>query len=241
MAVEITIFQGIAVVIFASISVIATFYFQVARKLESRVEEVTIEKAWIVEEGLLRSLFISAATCTQKMFKLISEKVGEETMSRLLGAFTEQMSDIMRIMRMSQEAIGSIDEVTFPKEVVEAIRLGDEEKDRLFDLSFLGYALNELVPETISYEVDELIKAILCGVICGLLVPTLDFFLSQDLAEYLLLSWVVSGIIIATGYYYIKNGIMGVWTIRKLEKKIGRLKRANSIDDVRETIEGIVE
>ena len=240
MAVEMTVFQGIAVLIFASISIIAAFYFQVARKLESIVEEVTINKAWIVEGELIKSLFVSAGTCTLKMFKLISEKVGEEAVSRFWEVLPQQIRDFMIMSEETLERVRA-EEKTFPKEVVEAIRLGDEEKDQLFDLSFLGFALNELVPETVSCEVDKLTKALICGVVFGLLVPTLDFFLSQDLGEYVSLSWLVSGIIILTGYYYVKNGILGVWAIRELEKKIRKLKRDKTLDDVRETIEGIIE
>ena len=83
MGVEITFFQGISMVIFASISIPTAFYFQVARKLESRVEDITIEKAWIVEGDLIKCLLVSSVLCTKKMFKLISgEKAGEEAISK---------------------------------------------------------------------------------------------------------------------------------------------------------------
>ena len=238
MAIDIPFFQGVAVVIFASVGILTTFYFQVARKLESRVEEITVEKAWIVEGDLIKCLLVTSALCTQKMYKMLSEKIGEETVSRVWDNLPEY---IRSIMRMPQEAmIVSLDERTLPKELVEAIRLGDEERDRLSNLSFLVYALKELVPEIVSYEVDKLTKAIICGVILGLSVPTLDFLMSQNLSEYLFLLGIVSGIIIVTGYYYVKDGILGIWSIRELENKIRKFKRDKNIEDIEETIEGII-
>lgn len=225
--------------IFASIGIIATFYFQAARKLESRVEDITIKKAWIVEGDLIKCLFIASSLCTQKMLKLISEKVGKEAISELWDILPEQ---IQNLMRMSQETLmGSLDESVLPKEVVEVIRLRDEERDRLFHLSFLGFALKELVPETVSYEVDKLTKALICGVILGLLVPTLDFLLTQSSQQYLLLLGLVTGFILVTGYYYVKDGIMGIWSIRELEKKLRKLNRDKNTDEIGETIEEIIE
>lgn len=241
MAFEITFFQGIAVVILTSLAIPVAFYIELARKLESRVADVIVKKALIVERDLIECLFKTVTLCTQKIFKLASEEVGEENISRIWQALPEQT---LSLMRMSPEALrSSLDALApLPKEAVEAMRLGDEEKDRLFHLSFLGFALNELVPETVSTEVDNLIKAIICGVIFGLLFPTLDFVLSQNLEQYLVLTLgLVSSFIIVTGYYYAKYGIMGIWSIRKLEKKVKKLNSDNSVDDIGETIEEIVK
>ena len=241
MVLEITFFQGIAVAVLASVAIVFGYYVEVARKLEHRVRNVTVGKALIVERDLIACLFKTVILCTQKIFKLASEEVGEENISRIWQGIPEQT---LSLMRMSPEALrSSLDILTvIPKEAVEGIRLGDEEKDRLFSLSYLGFALNKIVPEIVSYEVDNLIRAIVCGVIFGLLFPTLDFVLSQNLEQYLVLTLgLVSGFILVTGYYYVKYGVMGIWSIRKLERKVEKLNRDNSVDDIGESIEEIVE
>ena len=119
--------------------------------------------------------------------------------------------------------MGSLNDSPFPKELVEAIRLGDEERDRLSNLSFLVYALKELVPEAVQHEVDKLTKAIICGLVFGLLISTLDFFLTLNLGDYMAILGLVASVIIVTGYYYVKDGIIGMWSIRKLEKITKRL------------------
>jgi hypothetical protein len=243
MALEITFFQGIAGVIFASVAIIAAYYFQVARKFEAKTEEVTIKKSGLVEGDLLKLLFISSTLCTQKMLNFMREKMGEKKISKFLDKIPQE---IQKVLRMPQDAVvNSVDDLPpFPEEIVQAVRLGDNERDGLFDLSFLGYALRELVPETVSEQVDKLIKAIICGVILGLLVPALDYFFSQNWGQnsflFTFVVGVTTGAIAVTGFYYVKDGILGLWSMRKLEKKIKKLDRDRNTDEIRDTIEEIL-
>lgn len=166
------------------------------------------------------------------------EKLGKEKFSsELTDLFSD--FDVSKLLDYSKKQ--SVSKINYTKELVDKVRLNEEMKGQLYDLTFMNYALKNSVPESTNDQTDSLLKGIISGVIFGMLVPFLDVILSVDLGQFTFFPAFFGAILFVVGYFYLVNGIYGVMKIRKLEKKIKDLQKETILEEIRDIILTIIE
>lgn len=238
MSVEITIFHEISIVIFASITFVTAFYFQVARKLESKFEEISKEKIWLVEAELIKALLKTSAICVKKITELVLKEMGSEKLSSAISDYTAEFG-LHTLLNLGTQP--SVDEANFTKDIVEQIQLSEETKDQLFDLTFLSYNLKNSIPDKIKEKNNTFLKGIISGVLFGMLIPFFGFILEINLDQFSFISSIFAGLLILTLYFYAVNGIYGIIKINKLETNIKNLQKETAFEQMIDTILEIVQ
>ena len=233
---EITLFQGVALIVFASLTAIGWF-LKIARDLERESESVVNEKASIVDEYFFKSL---SAVFTMSILRVVKSlgqiEVGGKTILDVMKSQLEQYFDEMTKLKPKQ-LMEEIFNTELPSEILNLCRIGDEDRDRLFSISLLASQLKE-TPEIFSSMVDRMTKGVIFGIVCGILIGTLDLLAVFDLTQYF--SSMVA-LVLLTGVFYFYYGILGIWTLRKLEKKLKELRKEKEIESIWETVMEVAE
>jgi len=231
--IEIPFFQGIALIVLASLTAVG-WSLKIARNCEREAEIIVNEKASMLDEYFLKSVSVVSTLMSYRLFKILgqTQKISE-TIKFKMGEYIDEL------LKLKPEQIEEeIDSAEIPPEFINLCRLRDEDKDRLFNISFLAFQLKESVPEVLSSMVDRMTKGVIFGIVCGLSIGSLDFFISFNLMQYFS---VVVTVILITGFFYFYYGILGMWTLRKLEKKLKELKKARELEDIWQTVTEISE
>jgi hypothetical protein len=235
--VEVDLFTGVAGLILASLVPVGWF-LKIARDLEKDADVVVNEKASILDEHFFRVVSTLSTNVFYKLLRGLGQfQVGNKTVLDILksdfGGFLDEL------LKGSPDAIAEqMDNLELPAELVSMCRLSDEDKDRLFSISFLAFQLKDTVPELFSVKVDEMIKGIIAGILCGIAVGSVSLLMSYNLMQYLS---VIIALILLTATLYFYFGILGIWSLRKLEKKLLELKKENDIEDVWQTVMEMTE
>jgi hypothetical protein len=233
--VDMSIFVGIGGLIFASITAVG-YFIRVGRNLEEKSEEIVKEKAFILDEYFLKTFSGISVKMLFRLIKMLENipKQGKTISDILKSGLGEYVDTLLKMSSIEVDRmINSIGSAEIPPEILSFLRLKDEEKDQIISLSFLVFQLKEVVPEVFSNILDKMTKAIILGVLCGLTIGFLDFFISPNMASFLPL---VELIILVSGVFYFYYGIYGIWTLRKFEKKLKQLKKETNIDNIAEIV-----
>ena len=236
--VQITVYQGIAGLVFVSLAII--FYFlREVKKMDQKAERVIVEKNRIIDEHFLRSISIISLLMFKRMMKQIPSqfKMQGKDFSQIIGtAFGQAATEI--VDKPDSELERSAVDIEIPPELSSILAIRDEDRDRIIDLSLMAFFLTKLVPSAIGRFIDRMTKSIVCGFFCGLLLAIVDLLYSYELTAYLPF---LGMLILISGGLYLDYGIFEIWRQRNLEKSLKDLEKAKGLEEMRDCMEDIVK
>jgi hypothetical protein len=238
LVVQITVYQGIASLVFASLAIILYFLREI-KKMDQRAERVIVEKNNIIDEHFLKSISIISLLMLKRMMKQIPSqfKMQAKDFSQILGtAFGHAATEI--IDKPESELERSVVDMEIPPELSSILAIRDEDRDRIIDLSLLAFFLTKLVPSVIGRFIDRMTKSIVCGFFCGLLLAFVDLLYNYELTAYLPF---LGMLILVSGGLYLDYGIFEIWRQRNLEKSLKDLEKAKGLEEMRECLEEITK
>jgi len=203
-----------------------------AKNLEDKVDKVIGDKIDIVDESISKSLPRRAGLrYARALGRLLQEKrIDMNAVDTIIGLITTRPNETGKILE-------ELEQSKLPKEAVEMLRLDDEDKKYLFEVTSLWHSLRVSVPHVFSELVDKMTKAFIAGIVFGVLLALLTLLISYQLQ----MANALGGMVVIAGIYYFGYGLSGIWKSRVLEKLLKNLEKTEKLEDIRKISEEILE
>ena len=230
--VQVGAFLGLGGIVGAS--VIVFLYFRtVAKSLDDRAEKVIGEKNDIVDESISKSLPRRAGLkYARALGRLLQEKrIDMNAVDMIIGLITTRPNETGKILE-------ELERSKLPKEAIEMLRLDDEDKKYLFEVTSLWHSLRESVPHVYSELVDKITKGTISAIALAVFVGAVDLVLQYNFETTLIF---LGLFILVAFYYYLTYGILGIRKLTELEKLLKKLEKAETLSDIREVSEEILK
>jgi hypothetical protein len=230
---EPTIFQFAGGVIVGSFTIVL-FFLRIARKLERRSREIVEDKIKIIDERLVTFIYTTSLRITQTIFRKIYEELNQKgiKLSEIFKSskfFCELQKFIDDFLSFEDKDFEKIyQDEKFSSWLPTVYHLSDEEKNMIFNMSFLAFQLNEDVHKVFSSIVDHMTKGAVSGLLCAISLGLVDLFQLHFPASLPLLYT----LILFTLGAYLYWGIYEIWELRKKEKLLNKLEKEKDINNL---------